>query len=259
MLPLWLIHFSFTPFFPLGEISLPDCLCHAEEGATYVYVSALSSVMDIDSLQVEPVTPADWILLQQKADWLESGGFLQQVSLVYSNQIMPLHLGSLGVAQVRVLPSNFVSKHDSPWPTEDNLLMETDPPRCFRLVADTHIEIAPKLPTIARGQTLKIVPSREDYTEPMLSLARELEVSMIRIQPCSVAIHPKTIVQFTQHWSQDDRVRYASIVASRASDDSRSVTGPHIVQVLTSEAIPEDSIGKWHSECNIRRECGSRM
>ena len=56
---------------------------------------------------VEPVTVEDWELLQLDAAWLEGGGLLRQVSLVYPNQVVPLRLSNgSDLVRVRVLPGD---------------------------------------------------------------------------------------------------------------------------------------------------------
>jgi Peroxisome biogenesis factor 1, N-terminal len=229
-----------------GTISLPASLCPVD--ATQVHVSALSHVADIESLYVEPLTSTDWMLIEQKATWLENGGLLEQVSLVYKHQVIDLYLGSLGTAQLQVVPSNFEKSSESPWPVASDGV-QNEMSACYRLVADTQIVVAPK--PVKRNETvsisLQVVPSRDEYNEATVLLAKEMDVTLVRVKPCSAMVHPSIVREFST-WSIDDHVRYASLLVSDSqhgdASSGNAATTRRIVQVFTSDSVAEGAVGK---------------
>jgi len=73
-----------------------------------VSVHAIHKIANAGSIQIEPLTVSDWELIEINSEFLEDGGLLSQVSVVYPNQILRLML-SPDFVNVRVLPSGFRS------------------------------------------------------------------------------------------------------------------------------------------------------
>lgn len=222
------------------------------KGLEEVNVSALPEVKNAIDLHVEPLSVDDWVLLQANADWLEEGGLLQQVSLVYPDQILTLCAGGRDVVRVRVASTNFGPKQ-SLWPGDDDDMGVSSTPKCLRLVADTQVIVAPK--TKAGEQTrdtakLTIVPAINDYSKAILELAGLLSVSLTDAAQCCAVVHPATFSRALGPW---DTSQYAFAIVSVVDDDdtesSAETSRTAIVQVSASEHVSEDSIGKLVLSC----------
>jgi hypothetical protein len=163
-------------------ISLPDCFhfgSNNNNNNTKVVVQILPTVMDASEILIEPLSYEDWDFMTIHAEWLENGGLLSQVCIVYPNQIIPLHLqqsnnnntsnDNVDIAYVRVLQSNFEYQSNengtdnndtndntrSIWPDDDDNDVDEGKPvttdntnvqyhPCLRLVANTQIIVIPK-------------------------------------------------------------------------------------------------------------------
>jgi hypothetical protein len=217
-------------------------------GLEEVDVSALSAVKNATDLHVEPLSVDDWALLQANADWLEQGGLLQQVSLVYPGQILTLCAGGRDLVRVRVASTNFDPKQ-SLWPGDDDDTGVSSSPKCLRLVADTQVIVAPK--TKAGEQTretakLTVVPAINDYSESILELADLLGVSLTDAAPCCAVVHPATL---SRALGSSDTSQSAFAIVNVVNDDntesSADTSRTAIVRVSASEHVSEDSIGKF--------------
>ena len=56
----------------------------------FVEVEAISSIVDATVIHVEPLSWEDWELLEASAEFLEGGALLQQISVVFPEQKIPL-------------------------------------------------------------------------------------------------------------------------------------------------------------------------
>jgi hypothetical protein len=238
---------SLLVFFPLDSnfIDLPASM--VPEGLEDVNVSVLSVVKNATDLHVEPLSVDDWVLLEANAAWLEQGGLLQQVSLVYPDQILTLCAGGRDVVRVRVASSNFDSKQ-SLWPGDDDDTDVSSTPKCLRLVADTQVIVAPKTKAVEQTSytaKLTVVPAISDYSESILELAGLLSVSLTDAAPCCAVVHPTT---FSRAMGPSDASQSAFAIVHVVNDDetasSSEISRTAIVYVSASEHVSEDSIGK---------------
>ena len=221
-----------------------------------VSVTALSSVPNATRLSVEPVSMEDWELLQWDATWLEGGGLLQQISLVYPNQVVPLQLSNgIDVARVRVLPgrSNF-ERTTAVWPGED----DSERCCCLRLLAETEIVVTPKPRKCLADDavSLRSIPCRQDYTNnsAMLELADLLDKPLVSVAPNTVVLNPVTLARLqgsspsTVSTGSDGAGIIAEVRLDSISSSTDGSVSAHpqtaIVGVASSTAIPEDCIGK---------------
>ena len=122
-----------------------------------ISITALPVVKNATRVTVEPLTVSDWELIECFADVLQSdtlGGLLQQVSIIYPNQILPLYLAhgstmkssvsSKDVAYIKILPDSFrVDSHESEDLAavggDDDFTSETDSSSSSLLNELTHI------------------------------------------------------------------------------------------------------------------------
>jgi len=212
-------------------IDLPPGLLSTSSN-TFVNVKPLESVSIATDLLVEPVTTADWELVELDAAWLENGGLLQQVSVVYVNQIIPLVLSNKkDVARIRVLPPT--CQQASLWPDESP---------CLRLVADTRVIVAPKPRKHEFDPKLRLYPTREDCGDAEIQLASHLGVGLVSIDQCTVAIHPNTLSNY-------DAGRLIGVV--RADQEFA------IVRIVPCPDVPEEHIGTCLFNC--REACSTKL
>lgn len=189
------------------------------EGVTHVTVTPLVSIPDAVSVEVEPLSTSDWESLEVHAELLEEGGLLQQVSVVYPNQVLSLRVG-LEMVRVRVTA-------EAP----------------SRLVANTEVHIRPKprpSPISLESPLLRVVPSWDDFTTDMQQLAVQTQCSPIYVPPCTLVLHPTT--------SEQCGFQHGSVVIIRnhkhngAQSSNASQTA--IARVATSDLVPQDSVGE---------------
>jgi hypothetical protein len=215
------------------------------KGLEEANLSVLSAVKNAADLHVEPLSVDDWVLLEANADWLEQGGLLQQVSLVYPDQILTLCAGGRDVVRVRVASSNFASKQ-SLWPGDDD---DTGAPKCLRLVADTQVIVAPKIKAgEQRRDTAKltVVPAINDYSESMLELGGLLGTSLTDAAPCCAVVHPETLSRALGPSDTLSQSAFAivHVVSDDDTESSAETSRTAIVSVSMSEFVSQDSIGK---------------
>ena len=234
-----LILVSFLSY-PPAVIELPESLL-PDPSPDVVRVVALSFIVDADQVHLDPLTSRDWEILQHYADELESGELLQQISLVYPDQLVTLQVRG-EVARVRVIPNHTWSETQL-WPKQDQATNQQYP--CLRLVADTEVIIQPKLEKQRQKskQLLWLAPCLADYNEAMQQLGESVgqTAKLISLNPYSVAVHPMTLSQ-TQRWSDvDSRDRLAVIERNATNEEPETA----IALVISSDLVQEDSVGKF--------------
>ena len=163
-------------------------------------------------VEVEPITTSDWESLEVYAQALEDGGLLQQVSVIYPQQVVLLKVADSEMVQVRV---------------------HAEAP--CRLLADTEVHVRPKPRKRKQSLSLCVIPSWDDYSPAMQRLALESdeECKQILVSPCTVLVHPSTM----ESWS----VEHEPIVKLRKV--SSVDKGMAVARLKSSELVPEDSIG----------------
>lgn len=184
------------------------------ENITHVTVSVAPNLSDAVSVEVEPLTTSDWESLEVHAQVLEDGGLLQQVSVVYPQQVLLLKVAGSEMAQVRV---------------------HTEAP--CRLLANTEVHVRPKPRKRIQSLLLSVMPSWDDYSAAMQRLARESdeEYKQIRVPPCTALVHPRTM--------EKCRAGHESIVTLRK--ESSVDKGMAVARLESSELVVEDSIGTF--------------
>lgn len=208
-----------------------------DESISEVEVSALSTIDDAEQILVEPVTDDDWRLIESSAAWLEEGGLLRQLSVVYPGQIVTTRLERNVTASFRVLPDSFRGPL-CVW-------SDSEPLRpCLRLAADTRVVVKPRAAKSTQRSAdlaLRVLPSLEDYSVAARELAQRLEVNVVSVAQFSAAVHPT--VALNLHDSDDSNEFLASITCS-SSIQQRLSTSEAIIWVSSSEFVPVDRIGK---------------
>jgi Peroxisome biogenesis factor 1, N-terminal len=217
-----------------------------------VSVKALEYIQCASELFVEPVTVDDWEMLELDAVSLEAGTFLQQISVVYTDQIFDLRLTSGAKASLKVLSRNFKCARATVWPEEATDAAASQKHPCLRLLAKTEIVIVPK-PRLLRlkEHPLRPIPTYQDYARTdrsVLHLADCLNVNLISVKQGSIVVHPNTL----------SRIRGTDISASDICEitflqaaptmmkalNRKNLNTSVLVRVSVSIDIPKDCVGK---------------
>jgi hypothetical protein len=203
-----------------------------------VLIKALSWIPKCTRLEVDPLTVADWELLEAHADALEQGGLLQQVSVVYPGQSISLQIGR-DVARVVVKGVNedTSAAGDNVWPEDPQSRSQSTYTRCVLLVQDTEVVIAPK--TRPRrvddevGPPLRLSPCDLDFGTAMRDLASVQKIKILTVPPRCVLIHGTTPATDNQSWAW----------ASSSNDDSKDQCVA-LVRVIHTPELPPKHAGK---------------
>jgi len=222
---------------------------------SHVQVAALATLEDADSLNVDPLTCEDWELLETRAEFLEEGALLRQVSVVYPGQVLDLWVGAKDSARIRVLPENFDVVDDSPWPPlpdEENVYDDiSSPSRCLRLVRDTRLCVTPK-PRAAGDRSspqtsppMRVYPTKDDYSKPMNDIAEALGTPQIKTTPGTAVVHP-TIKAKIPLLNPDDTSALVVIWGEVNGPQSPNAQQKNscVVQLVFSDEVPEGDIGE---------------
>jgi hypothetical protein len=210
-----------------------------------VLVRPLAFVQDVATIHLEPLSVSDWELLESDAQFLEEGGLLQQVSLVYSNQILPLQVKGRDMVHVKVLPPADHSK-DLP---------------CWRLMANTEVIVNPPLQlnsAFCRFEThqLRVYPTRLDYSDAMQRLAEQCSVDLVSLGTGRGCVHPKTLRllqgyrdnelsgEIGETYGDEEEVFAHIELIEPKSGRATTTTNCQVVRLVPSEnRIPPDHIG----------------
>ena len=203
--------FSLSDCIELAAGTVPDSLMH-------VVVTPFFSIQDAVTVTVEPLTVRDWESLEVYAEMLEGGGLLQQVTIVYPNQVLALRVNS-EMVRVRV---------------------HTDGP--CRLLADTEVHVRPKprMSECKQSPLLRLVPSWEDCSTAMRNLEPQSKTARIHVAPCTVLVNRKTL--------EESGIQDGSIISIHKGGVAKSGRQVAVARVQPSNLVAENSIG----ECSSR-------
>jgi Peroxisome biogenesis factor 1, N-terminal len=268
-----------------GYIDIPECLLTENAEVTgmdtrsiFVIVQPLECIDSASELFVDPRTFDDWELLQSNAVALEEGRLLQQISVVYSGQVIHLSMPNGTSASLVILPQNFESNETSIWPKDAAAGISskiTSSPRrrqrypCYRLMADTQIIITPKpRPSIQPIEypILQLIATRQDYEmiDPaMILLSKKLQLDLVSVPQGSMILHPKALARMRTEYkhtttnASERELLFAVVVrviptsSSQQSSNNKnenyndegeiSVT----VQIISSSTVPENHAGTY--------------
>ncbi len=239
----------------------------------YLDVKPLSQVFNAGSIQLEPLTTEDWELIDVNSDFLEGGGLLQQVSIVYPNQILTFKVGT-DYVRVKVITNGFVSSFD--FAASENEVSDGDDSSymsldesdeslqshiteaiesvdlrqsnlCLRLVANTQVIVIPKPRARKRdcrnfpiSKALRIQPSKDDFSLSMKYLFQDFEVASSPEQ-LTVLVNPLTLSSDVPGW--DDTIDNLS--SSVSGDNHLESLGPtYAFAILIINANIENDVQK---------------
>ena len=222
-------------------IELPRSMVLGLEGIPhnlpeFVSVHALSCVKHGTRVLVEPATVEDWELLEIYSDFVERGGLLSQVSVIYQKQNLTLRVNGIDRVQVQVTEATGSSlvtncaKEDS-----------TRPLSCVLLIQDTEVIVSPKVrpkkKVIPWSSPLRLIPSDVDWGTSCATLSRLTNVEAIYVEPGCVFVH-------CDQWPFE--IQWAQIKL-----ENTTLNQMRVVRVMTSSKIPPNDAGMWIKICLI--------
>ena len=176
------IHLKFSS----DVVDIPRHMLPSAESV--VSIKVVSAFDDVVKIQFQPLTSGDWKTIETSADWLASGEFLQQVSIVYPNQVLHLFMHDGEEMRVRVLAEGLVTR-DSPWP---EIYEPTSV--AVRLVADSEVVVVPIEETQEICTTyFRVVPCLQEYSSATQDLAERLSVDKCSLLVGQVALAADTL------------------------------------------------------------------
>eukprot|EP00977_Amphora_coffeiformis_P021796 scaffold9936_cov156-Amphora_coffeaeformis.AAC.3 len=222
------------------NVWLPD---HILSEASDVWIRAVPQVKAAKEVTVEALSAEDWTRIQHYSEWLEDGGFLRQVSLVYAGQEIRVHLPDDSVVWVRTLRVDKEADDASTmilWPedADDDHHHQSNETLCRRILADTELVLLPA--TVEGGNNtpetiFRLQTAFQDYSLSMQKLYTRLG-QVPELVSCSngtVVLHPES-------WCVESPYCNISIVG----ESSEGFLKSYNVRVEVSEHVKKDCIGK---------------
>ncbi|CAJ1961407.1 unnamed protein product [Cylindrotheca closterium] len=193
---------------------------------TMVEVKLLTSISPCTKVHVEPVSANDWELLQCDSAVLQRGGFLQQVSVVYSKQHLHLKMDN---DWVELLVGRIESSNDDDEKIVFGLLRQ-----------DTEVIIAPrtreKKDIVDWSPPQTLIPSQDDWNEAMLQLHKTMELEPLSLAPGCVLVNEMM-------WNS----KYSWATVEPCSNKAQKEDQKRLVRVICNKSVPEGNavLHKW--------------
>lgn len=217
-------------------IELPRQLMKsAQEANTHIWVERIPMPCTAEEIHVDPLSCRDWESLEEWSSQIEDL-LLQQVTIVYPGQILPLQVGHGSIARVQVKLSGFQAA-ESPW--EDASLQERI--SCLCLKSDTTVIVSPMPRRSIREPLLRLVPCMQEYNESMKRFAKYLSVDVVHVPPFSAAVHPEMLIKipgYSEHLTEWNGM------LQHDDEERKSRKETAIARIIPSELVPENAIGK---------------
>ena len=234
----------FVNTFAADSIWLPG---HILSEANHVWIRVMPLVKAAKEVTVEALSAHDWARIQQYSNWLEDGGFLRQISLVYVDQDICVHLPDDSVVCVRTLhvdkehaasktiwPDDSDHHHDDKWSNESF---------CRRVLEDTELVLLPASTedgNDAPTQTaFRLQADLHDYSSSMQQLYTRLGQV-----PHLVSCSHGTAVLHPENWRAENPYGNLSIIGESGAGFLKS----YKVRVEISEHVEKGCIGTLFGE-----------
>lgn len=242
-----------------------------------VDVQPLHWVQNAKAVSLEPLSTNDWELVEIYAGQIEAGLFLNQVSVVYPNQILSLQLGS-DVVYLRVLDQSF-SPSSSCCSSMTLKGGECGVDNCIRLVSESEVIISPKprnammkgkkdlsedADAYAASIPLRVLPCEADFSDNMkaflhvFNAENSIITKLLPSPPLFTAyMNPDTMPRRLDGWeelhvkSEDDssNTKFIFVSLYKGNPGSKffqSITSTPraVAKIVSNEEIPVDCVGK---------------
>lgn len=189
-----------------------------------VKVSRIPLILPCLKVHVEPLSAKDWELLQCDSDFLQEGGFLRQLSVVYSKQHLRLRLENNDWVEL------LVNKIESP--SSDGEIIT-----CGLLRQDTEVIIQPRKrdsnDAIDWTSPQRLIPSQGDWNDAMLNLHQTMNVEPLYLPPGCILVNEAI-------WNSN----YSWALLEPASDTTKQEDKKRIVRVIWNQSITPGNAGK---------------
>lgn len=256
---------TYRPFIFLvavDTIEIPKSLVHDLQylhdkktaSATSVSVSVLPFVPHATRILMEPLSTESWELLEVHGEFMQQGAFLSQLSLVYPNQKLTLHVGNdrveMIVKEVSADGTTSTEVSTSVWPklvnevgggdTDPSLAAVIDRPVCVLLVQNTEVIVSPK-PRQSKESTswttpFRLIPSDEDWGEARKNiLPLYSDMNPLQVDPGSILVP-------NDEWNVG--CDWALVKASSDQAGEATCKRDALIRVETSTQIPSKCAGK---------------
>lgn len=194
---------------------------------------------------VEPATVEDWELLEIYSNFMEEGGLLGQVSVVYPGQHLAMRIGGLDRVRIRVkevtsrVTSNPTNDVHQIWPdissegtsSSKHHKKKKSPPKCVLLIQDTEMVVESKSRRRKRTPSwldpFRLIPSDMDWGSSFEVLNRLTRRGSFHVDPGCILV-------------KADEWPFESEWAQIKPDDSNEL---RLVRVMTSSRIPRNNAG----------------
>jgi hypothetical protein len=218
----------------------------------YVFVEALRCLEHGSRVLVEPLTTKDWELLEIHSEAMEEGGLLNQISVVYLNQVLELRIAKssdIVKMQVKEIESySFAGRETSlsVWPeivspsnlSSENVTMSKHP-LCVLLIEDTEVVITPKpraeKKSISWSSPLRLIPTDEDWGEVLYVLSGFSDLESFSAKPMCILVNG-------DHWPF--KCAWARVKGDKPNEKNAS---ERIVKVVASSKVPVNHAGRSSS------------
>jgi hypothetical protein len=201
----------------------------------FVSVHVLSCVKHGTRVLLEPANVEDWELLEIYSDYVEQGGLLSQVSVIYQNQNLTLRVGD-GADRVQVQVTEATGSSLVTNCAEEDSIR---PLSCVLLIQDTEVIVSPKArPTkklIPWSSPLRLIPSDIDWGTSCATLSRLTNMEAIYVEPGCVLVH-------CDQWPFDS-------LWAQIKLENPTLNQMRVVRVMTSSKIPPNDAGTWTKIC----------
>jgi hypothetical protein len=210
----------------------------------YVSVCALSKVQHATKVLVQPLTTEDWELMEMHSEGMELGGWLQQVSLVYTKQKLSLRVGTIGRDCVHLIVSEAVGNsgnygietHDS---VGSRWTSESVEAPCVLLVQDTEVIVKPKprpsKKSISWSIPLRLIPCHLDWSQCLSNTVSRMTNYADDCQP--LVADAGCILVNTDVWTFE--TDWARIIPELTTTEKSE----RIVRVVKSSRVSMDDAG----------------
>lgn len=182
---------------------------------------------------MEPASAKDWELIQCDSEFLQQGGFLRQISVVYSKQHLRLRLMANDWVELLVQKIESVEAVSE---IQYGLLRE-----------DTEVIIAPRKRETKDGvdwsPPQKLIPSQDDWDEAMLNLHKIMKVE----PPLSVV--PGCVLVNDAIWNSKE-YSWALLEASTKSQEQNK----RLVRVICHKSVSQGNAGKLVMVCKMGQD-----
>jgi len=213
----------------------PMFLKEYEEEDSLVDVKPLGYVKNTCRIFVSPCSVAEWELIECFSQFLEDGGILKHVNVVFPNQILEIRLPSKDVVRLKVLEKGFLPNNKE---------------CCLRLVSNTEVIISPlkRKENFYESPTLRVTPVYSDIPAFYASHLKESPVE--NNKPFQIALSKETyqLIPGISEFIAEYKILVIvwRVVNPSVTGDNKEVSKKIVVQLVCNDSIPLVCVGMFY-------------